>query len=129
MPETDPEYAVTNESRDCSVARRVRLASTSETRRKGLLGVSTLDEDSGLWIVPCEAIHTFGMKMPIDTVFIDRKGVVRKIKANLGARRIAVCLTAHSVLELAAGIAQKSGIQLGDRLLFTPSLPSETERQ
>lgn len=118
MPKTDPEYTVVNETRSCIVANRIRLASTSATRRKGLLGVSHLDENSGLWIVPCEAVHTFWMQTPIDTVFLDRKGQVKKIRANLKAWRLAIDLRAHSVLELAPGALAKSGTQVGDRLLF-----------
>jgi uncharacterized protein len=118
MPKTDPEYTVVNETRDRIVANRVRLASTGATRRKGLLGVSHLDENSGLWIVPCEAIHTFCMRVPIDTVFLDRQGRIKKIRANLKAWRLAIDLRAHSVLELAAGTLARSGTEVGDRLLF-----------
>jgi uncharacterized protein len=125
MPKTDPEYTVLNETRGSTIANRVRLASTSGTRRKGLLGVTRLDENSGLWIVPCEAVHTFWMQIPIDTVFLDRKGSIKKIRANLKAWRLAIDLRAHSVLELAAGVLEKSGTQVGDRLLFerNPDLP------
>ncbi len=103
MPGIDPEYTVTNESRNCVIATRVRLASTSRTRRKGLLGVKYLDENSGLWIVPCEAVHTFGMSIPIDVLFLDRKARVKKIRPNLKRGRISFSFTARSVLELAAG--------------------------
>ncbi len=118
MPKTDPEYTVVNETRNRTIANRVRLASTSATRRKGLLGVSHLDENSGLWIRPCEAVHTFWMRMAIDTVFLDRQGRVKKIRANLKPWRLAVCLPAHSVVELAAGVLEKSGTQVGDALRF-----------
>ena len=118
MPKTDPEYTVVNESRDCPVANRVRLASTSGTRRKGLLGISHLDENAGLWIVPCEAVHTFWMRIPIDVVFLDRQGYVKKVRANLRSWRLAMDLRAHSVLELAAGVLEKSGTQVGDHLIF-----------
>jgi uncharacterized protein len=118
MAEIDPEYTVTNESRNCTIATRVRLASTSRTRRKGLLGVRYLDENSGLWIVPCEAVHTFGMSIPIDVLFVDRKNQVKKIRPNLKPGRISFSLTARSVLELAVGSIEKSGTQVGDRLLI-----------
>ncbi|MFL6415657.1 MAG: DUF192 domain-containing protein [Bryobacteraceae bacterium] len=127
MPKTDAEYTVVNESRNRTVANRVRLASTGATRRKGLLGVSHLDENSGLWIVPCEAVHTFGMRIPIDTVFLDRKGRVKKIRANLRAWRFAVDLRAHSVLELAAGALARSGTQVGDHLAFKRNAEGETQ--
>lgn len=125
MPKTDPEYTVVNETRGSTIANRVRRASTSGTRRKGLLGVTHLDENSGLWIVPCEAVHTFWMQIPIDTVFLDRNGRIKKIRANLKAWRLAIDLRAHSVLELAAGVVENSGTQVGDRLLFerNPDLP------
>jgi uncharacterized membrane protein (UPF0127 family) len=127
VPETDPEYTVINETRNRTVANRVRLASTSATRRKGLLGVSYLDENSGLWIVPCEAVHTFWMRIPIDTVFLDRNGHIKKIRANLKAWRLALDLRAHSVLELAAGVLEKSGTQVGDRLLFERNPEGESQ--
>jgi uncharacterized membrane protein (UPF0127 family) len=126
MPKTDPEYTVINETRKCTVANRVRKASTSATRRKGLLGVTHLDEHSGLWIVPCEGVHTFFMRIPIDVVFLDRDSRVRKIRPNLGAWRMSLCLTARSVLELAAGAMQKSGTQVGDRLILTPNRQGES---
>jgi uncharacterized membrane protein (UPF0127 family) len=126
MPKTDPDYTVVNESRNCTIANRVRLASTGGTRRRGLLGVSHLDENAGLWIVPCEAVHTFWMRIPIDTVFIDRQGYVKKLRANLKAWRLAIDLRAHSVLELAAGVLEKSGTQVGDRLLFERNPESHT---
>jgi uncharacterized protein len=118
MSKTDPEYTVVNETRGLTVANRVRLAKTSATRRKGLLGVTHLDENSGLWIVPCEAVHTFWMRIPIDTVFLDKEGRIKKIRASLKAWRLAIDLRAHSVLELAAGVLERSGTQVGDRLLF-----------
>ena len=116
MPGIDPEYTVTNESRNRVIATRVRLAATSRTRRKGLLGLKYLDENSGLWIVPCEAVHTFGMSIPIDVLFLDRKGRVKKIRPNLKRGRISFSFTARSVLELASGTVAKSGTQVGDRL-------------
>jgi hypothetical protein len=72
----------------------------------------------GLWIVPCEAIHTFRMKFLIDAVFIDRAHRVRKIYAGLRPWRIAACLSADSVLELPAGVSSDSGTTVGDQLEF-----------
>jgi len=129
MPKAHAEYTVINETRSRTIANRVRLASTGATRRKGLLGVSHLDENSGLWIVPCEAVHTFWMQIPIDTVFLDRKGRVKKIRANLKAWRLAFHLPAHSVLELASGVLEKSGTQVGDHLVFERNPESETQER
>ena len=57
----------------------------------------------GLWIVPCEAIHTFWMKFAIDAVFLDKNKRVTKVVSNLRPSRLAMSLRARSVLELPAG--------------------------
>jgi uncharacterized membrane protein (UPF0127 family) len=109
-----PGYAIRNQTRNVLVAGRVRVAGVSHDRRKGLSGIAGMPEDTGLWIIPCEAIHTFGMKMRIDVVFLDRGFRVRHTRAALVPNRIAVCLRAYSVLELAPGSIERSGTRVGD---------------
>jgi hypothetical protein len=111
-------YEISNVERGVVVARSVRLAGDSATRRKGLLGVSEMDENSGLWISPCEAVHTFGMRIPIDVLFIDREHRVRKISRAVKPNRIAVSLLTASVVELRAGRAFATGTEVGDQLIF-----------
>lgn len=115
VPE-DLSYAVLNLDRGVTVARAVRVAGTSRARRKGLLGVEHLAEEAGMWIAPCEAIHTFGMKLAIDVLFLDKEFRVKKLIPSLAPRRIALCLSAASVLELQRGAAGRSGTVVGDRL-------------
>jgi len=112
------EYVVINLSREAEIATRVRIAGTSEVRRKGLLGANGLAMDSGLWIAPCEAIHTFGMKMPIDAIFLDEHFCVTKIAQVLRPWRLAVCMRAASVLELEMGTIARTQTAVGDRLVF-----------
>lgn len=69
-----------------------------------------------MWIVPCEAIHTFRMNFPIDVIFIDRKKRVTKIVPNMKRSRMAMSWRARSVIELAAGTAEKTGTEVGDQL-------------
>lgn len=107
---------IRNLTRGTTLAEKAGLAATSSERRRGLLGRERLAEGEGLWIVPCEAIHTFGMKFPIDVVFLSRSRRVVTVRENLPPRRIAVCLRAHSVLELAAGTVQRTGTEAGDQL-------------
>lgn len=94
----------------------VSEARTSAARRKGLLGQTGLDEGTGLWIVPCESIHTFFMKFAIDVVYLDRNHTVRKAISALGPWRLSMCLLAHSVLELPMGTIERTSTQKGDRL-------------
>jgi uncharacterized protein len=105
-----------NQDRDSELASQVRRAGSSTERRRGLLDRDMLPEGAGLWIIPCEAIHTFGMRMPIDSVFIDRGLRVTALRVHLRPWRIAVCLRAHSVLELPAGTIMRSRTQVGDQL-------------
>jgi uncharacterized protein len=56
------------------------------------------------------------MKVRLDVVFLDKDFQVRKISADLGPRRMSICLRAHSVLELPAGAVARSGTKLGDLL-------------
>jgi len=109
-----------NLTRDTVVADKVEVADSGARRRKGLLGRTGLDADEGLWIVPCESVHTFGMKFPIDLIYLDRTRRVRKVRSNVGAWRISGCLSAHSVLELAAGTVVRTQTKPGDRLEFYP---------
>lgn len=92
------------------------IANTSAARRTGLLHHQELRPGDGLWIVPCEAVHTFGMKFPIDVVFLSKRRAVRKIRHAVPRRRIAVDLLAHSVLELPAGTLRSTATEPGDQL-------------
>lgn len=112
---------VTNLTRHTTLATRLTLADTPQTREKGLLGRDSLAPGEGLWIVPCQAIHMFFMRFSIDLVYIDRRRSVRKVRSNVAPWRISFCLTAHSVLELPAGIVHETGTQRGDLLEISPA--------
>ncbi len=109
---------VRNLTRGGALADSAVVADTSQARRTGLLKHDSLPKGQGLWIVPCEAVHTFGMKFSIDVLFLSRKRKVLKVRHAMGKRRIAVCLRAHSVLELPAGVAAATQTQPGDQLEF-----------
>jgi len=109
---------VRNHTRNTVLGNAVELADTSETRRVGLLKHERLKAGAGLWIVPCESVHTFFMKFPIDLVYLDKQRKVRKVRHAVPAWRLSACLTAHSILELPAGTAEKSGTLPGDELVM-----------
>jgi uncharacterized protein len=98
------------------LADRADIADTSAKRRTGLLKHKGLAPGEGLWIVPCEGVHTFAMKFPIDVVFLNRKRKILKVRPNMVRRRIALSLMAHSVLELPAGTLEQTGTERGDQL-------------
>lgn len=111
---------ITNLDRSAVVA-RAQVAESSGDRRRGLLGRSSLPDGEGLWIIPCESVHTIGMQFSIDVLFLSRDKRVLKIRPGMTAWRLAACLRAHSVLEVPAGTAAATGTRCGDRLEISAS--------
>jgi hypothetical protein len=118
-PET--RFKVTNSTRGTVLATQLEVADSGPKRTKGLLGRDGLAPGEGLWIVPCESVHTFFMRFPIDLVYLDRKNIVKKVKSEVGAWRISACLSAHSVLELPACTICNTLTEPGDTLEFLPA--------
>jgi uncharacterized protein len=100
------------------IAAVVEPALDSKSRRRGLLGRSTLPEHHALVIAPCNAVHTIGMQFPIDVIFVASDGLVVKIVERLGAWRMAGALRASVTVELAAGMVRRTRVSVGDRLLI-----------
>ncbi|HEY2014879.1 MAG TPA: DUF192 domain-containing protein [Bryobacteraceae bacterium] len=105
-----------NQTRKTVLAQAAELADTSAKRRTGLLKHERLEPGDGLWIVPCESVHTFFMKFPIDLVYLDKQKKVRKVRHAVPAWRLSADLFAHSVLELPAGTLRQTGTERGDEL-------------
>lgn len=116
-----------NVTRGTVIATRLEMANNGKTRRKGLLGRGCLAPGEGLWIMPCESVHTFFMRFPIDLIYLGRGNRVRKVKSRIGAWRISACLTAHSVLELTAGTIDSTETRRGDILEFMPAITERDE--
>ena len=112
------KFDARNLTRGTSLGSRIDLAETSAARQIGLLKHNCLETGCGLWIVPCESIHMFFMKFPIDVVYVDRKHRVRKLVENLRPWRVSACLSAHSVVELPVGAIRESATEKGDQLEF-----------
>ncbi len=110
------KFRVRNLTRGTSLGDAIEIADDSAARAKGLLKRDKLDDGTGLWIVPCEAIHTFFMRFTIDVLYIDRKRRVRKAVKRLVPWRMSTCLPAHSVLELPEGTIERTNTQKGDQL-------------
>lgn len=107
-----------NQTRDTVLGQAIDVADSSTTRRTGLLKHERLEPGTGLWIRPCEAVHTFFMKFPIDLVYLDKRRKVRKVRNAVPAWRLSGCLSAESVLELPAGTIRQTSTQPGDELVF-----------
>ncbi len=108
-----------NTSTNVVVADRVGVAATRAERAVGLLSKSGLEPGEALWIVPSRGIHTWGMRFPIDVLALDESGLVIDRVRSLRPWRIRLPRRGTAgVLELAAGTLDRSGTELGHRILF-----------
>ncbi len=99
------------------IAGRVRLANTFLTRLRGLMFRRRLAPEEGLWLRPCQGVHTFWMLFPIDVIFLDRELRIVKLVENLRPFRLTrPHLAAHSVLELNPYTISRFGLKVGDQL-------------
>lgn len=112
-------YRVMNLTRNTPLADQAARAESFMERFKGLMGVEDLPLGHALHIAPCNSIHTFFMKIPIDAVFLDAAEQVVEICHAMPPWRMSkVFWGAKSVLELPAGTAAASQTKAGDRLSF-----------
>lgn len=119
-PSGSRRYQVNNLNRKTQLASRMEVAGSGPARSKGLLGRKSLEPGEALWIVPCEAVHTFWMQFAIDLVYIDKQKRVRKVKSSVPPWRLSACFLAHSIIELPAGVVVQTETQPGDVLEFVP---------
>lgn len=102
------------------VATRVDRAETFAQRTLGFLTRSRVRRDEGLWFDRCRAVHTLGMRVPIDIVFIDARNRVVRLCPSVPQWRVAIfCRSATSVIELGCGALHEVDVMPGDRLELT----------
>jgi uncharacterized membrane protein (UPF0127 family) len=61
------------------------------------------------------------MRFAIDLIYLDRQRRIKKIRRAVPPWRVSGCLTAHSVLELAAGAVRDGESRPGDLVDFIPA--------
>ncbi|HXZ82593.1 MAG TPA: DUF192 domain-containing protein [Acidimicrobiales bacterium] len=92
----------------------LELARSPRRRVVGLVGRRRLE--GGLLIEPCRAVHTIGMRFPIDVAYLDRAGVVIAISSMRPNRLGLPRRRARSVLEAEAGAFARWRLVIGDTL-------------
>ena len=100
---------------------RVHLADSMYSRLIGLLGTIKADPLIALHIVPGNGVHTFGMKYPVDIVFLDKNHKVLHVVKYLQQNKITkIISSAKSIVEFLAGSVDKHNIVIGDYLNISP---------
>ena len=119
MFEKQRHVFVYNNTRETFLAFRVKVADSIFSRLVGLLGKRSLQPDSGVWIVPANAIHTVGMLFSFDLVLIDKNFKVVGLRELVRPFRVTWPEgKAESVLEMPAHTIFRSRTQIGDQLLI-----------
>jgi uncharacterized membrane protein (UPF0127 family) len=60
------------------------------------------DRGIALHLPRCRSVHTFGMRFPLDLVWLDGAGQVVRVDRNVPPCRVRSCRRARSVLEITA---------------------------
>lgn len=98
---------IINKTKDIVIAQEALLASTPWKRVKGLLGEKELKSGQALILKPCNSVHTFFMRFPIDVLFVDKNNrVIKAIPSLRPFRLTSVYFKADFVVELPAGTLQ-----------------------
>ncbi len=106
-----------NQTRGVRLASQVELAQTFFTRLRGWMGRSSFPEGAALVISPCNSIHTWFMKSPIDVLFVDREHRVVQMLQEIPPYQISrIVRGATYVIELPPGTLAASGTECEDVL-------------
>jgi uncharacterized membrane protein (UPF0127 family) len=71
-------------------------------RTLGLALARELPPDRALLIPRCRSVHTFGMRFPIDVIFLAADNRVLRIVPGVPPRRVVGCREASAVIEVPA---------------------------
>jgi uncharacterized membrane protein (UPF0127 family) len=113
------KYCVYNQTRECFLSLGVTAADTPFSRLKGLIGKLSVRSDEGIWVVPSSGVHTLGVLVPLDLIYLNEKHEVIHLVEHFPTFRIApLRAQSESVLELAAHTIYSSQTQVGDQLLI-----------
>ena len=109
-----------NQARERFLVSEGRAARSFWVRLRGLLGCPPLRPGEGLWIAPCNWIHTLGMGFSIDVLYLDRRGQILLVVSGMRPNRIGPLVWgADSVVELPAGAIEGTETRVGDWLVMT----------
>ncbi|MCB1465402.1 MAG: DUF192 domain-containing protein [Nitratireductor sp.] len=109
----------------------IEIAETDEQQAIGLMFRTKLGRRNGmLFPYPKSRVLTMWMKntyISLDMVFIDEKGIVRRIETAtepMSEEIISSVVPVRAVLEIAAGVAKELGLKPGDRVVQASYFPS-----
>jgi uncharacterized protein len=125
-PEEDRRYVLLGPKGNV-LAATVRWARTPRKRARGLLGAPELAVGQCLWLegsrrlLAGDAVHTFGIRYPIDVLFCDRRGCILHVVRSLPPGRVSPFVRgARHVVEFPAGTLEGDVVP-GHRVALLPA--------
>lgn len=108
---------ISNCTKNTILAEEAVLAAGIFKRLKGLLGKKTFEPGQAIILKPCNSIHTFFMRFPIDVLFVDKDNQVIKALSSLAPFSFSpIYIRAKLAIELPAGTILSTLTQEGDIL-------------
>lgn len=107
---------IVNITKGTTIATGAERATSFLARGRGLMMRSELPDGSALVINPCSSIHMFFMRFPIDVLYMSSDHQVVRVQREIRPWRVGPLYTrgARYVIELPAGIAQRTQTEVGD---------------
>lgn len=108
---------VENVTRHHILADKANEAANFLARGRGLMFSPPLPEGGGLVIEPCNSIHMFFMRYPLDVVFTDGEGRVLFVYRGIKPWRMGrIVKGAKRAIELPEGTVERTRTEVGDML-------------
>lgn len=98
---------------------RLENADSFYKRFKGLMGRKTLSVRTGLKIDPCNSIHCFFMRIPIDIIFVSKEHAVVKIIHDMKPWKVSPIVKGARYVIEANALEWLGKVEVGDKLEYT----------
>jgi hypothetical protein len=99
------------------VCPEIKLATSILQRFFGLMGKPALPTGQGLWLEPCDSIHSCFMRFCFDAIFLSKEGeIVHLIQGMRPWRMSPILFKSNVVVELPQGSIEQAGLKIGDKL-------------
>jgi uncharacterized membrane protein (UPF0127 family) len=106
-----------NITKGITIADKAVKAANFLARGRGLMLAPPLAAGGALVIEPCNSIHMFFMRYPLDIIFLDKHGTVLFMYEGIKPWRLGrVVRGAKSAVELPEGTIAASRTEVGDKL-------------
>ena len=112
------EMMVFNLSSTKLLCSQAQYANRFINRLIGLLGKKEMLEGEGLIIYPCNMVHSLGMRMTIDVLFLNQIHEVVYCMERMPPNKISPHIKdASYVIELPPGLIAQTNTRMGDKIL------------